>query len=511
MAAAPQLTPRITQLWSGERSSDRDVACRPGAAALGAHLRGASLNVTARTGPRIPLELVGAAMKTTDAFLAALVSMGILHAGGTALFAASLSALTPYASVVFAALLTLSFSGAWRVERRMAKPWACAGVAAGLAGVLIPTSLALFLSGAEGAAWAAGAVLAALALAHALYSIAIQSLAGAGRLSENIVIVGATENARKLITRAQDNQSLNVVGVFDDRHSRTPSEIDGVPVLGSLDDLLDWRHLPEIDRIVVTVTSDAQARVRRLIDRLRVLPQRVVLLLDLAGFDPDTERLEEIAHSPAAYISGAPADLKHALLKRATDVTFALLLMALFAPVFLAIAAAIKLDDGGPVLFRQRRHGFNNQIIRIWKFRSMRPDRISEQRMVAQTFAGDTRITRVGKFIRRTSLDELPQLVNVLLGEMSIVGPRPHALGMTTEQTEVHAIVSDYAHRHRVRPGLTGWAQINGSRGPVHTKSAVRERVRLDLEYVNRASLGFDLYIMLMTAPCLLGDRRNAR
>ncbi|MEO1641808.1 MAG: sugar transferase, partial [Pseudomonadota bacterium] len=133
------------------------------------------------------------------------------------------------------------------------------------------------------------------------------------------------------------------------------------------------------------------------------------------------------------------------------------------------------------------------------------------EKMSQQTLRDDPRVTRVGRIIRKTSIDELPQLLNVLKGEMSIVGPRPHAVGMTTEQTAVQAIVGDYAHRHRVKPGITGWAQINGSRGPVHTKQEVRDRVRLDMEYVNRSSFWFDLYIMVMTAPCLLGDAKRDR
>ncbi|MAF58356.1 MAG: hypothetical protein CMK03_10660 [Ponticaulis sp.] len=149
--------------------------------------------------------------------------------------------------------------------------------------------------------------------------------------------------------------------------------------------------------------------------------------------------------------------------------------------------------------------------MRVWKFRPMRPDRKAEEGIITQVTGDDDRVTRLGRFLRKTSLDELPQLINVLKGEMSLVGPRPHAVGMTTEETEVHHLVGDYAHRHRVKPGLTGWAQINGSRGPVHTAELVRERVRLDMEYVNRSSFWFDLYIMIMTAPCLLGDDTNDR
>ena len=351
----------------------------------------------------------------------------------------------------------------------------------------------------------------ALIILHAHFLALIKTLTRSGRFNENVVIVGATENARRLISRNQETQELNIVGVFDDRFSRTPAALSSVPLLGRLDDLMGWEDLPHIDRIIVTVTSDARERVRGLIDRLRILPQRIVLLLDLDGFDPESQSLAEIARSPAAYVSGAPRDERRAIISRLSDIVFASVLLILFTPIMLLTALAIKLDSPGPVFFRQRRHGFNNHIIRVWKFRSMYDNKAAEERMRNQTFTDDPRVTRIGKFIRKTSIDELPQFFNVLAGDMSIVGPRPHALGMTTEETEVHAIVGDYAHRHRVKPGITGWAQINGSRGPVHTKFEVRERVRFDLEYVNRASIWFDIYIMLMTAPCLLGDTKRER
>ncbi|MEQ9315342.1 MAG: exopolysaccharide biosynthesis polyprenyl glycosylphosphotransferase, partial [Henriciella sp.] len=318
-------------------------------------------------------------------------------------------------------------------------------------------------------------------------------------------------NARRLLERNDQTRELNVVGVFDDRLSRAPEMMGSVPVLGRVEDLMNWDRLPDIDRIIVTVTSDARTRVRGLIDRLRVLPQRVVLLLDLEGFDPESESLAQIANSPAAYVSGSPSDLRRAVVKRVSDVVFASLMLAAFSPLLLITAIAIKLESRGPVFFRQKRHGFNNQIIRVWKFRSMRDDPDAAEKMSSQTVSGDPRVTRVGRIIRATSIDELPQLLNVLSGEMSLVGPRPHAIGMTAEDAEVQSFVSDYAHRHRVKPGVTGWAQINGSRGPVHTGEGVRERIRLDMEYVNRASFWFDLFIMLATAPCLLGDWKKQR
>jgi lipopolysaccharide/colanic/teichoic acid biosynthesis glycosyltransferase len=174
----------------------------------------------------------------------------------------------------------------------------------------------------------------------------------------------------------------------------------------------------------------------------------------------------------------------------------------------LAIAVAVKLDSSGPVLYRQRRHGFNNRVITILKFRTMRHDPGAPLRQVVQD---DPRVTRIGRLLRLTSLDELPQLINVLRGEMSLVGPRPHAVGMKAAERELDDIIAEYAHRHRVKPGITGWAQINGSRGPVDTPAAVRKRVRMDLEYVSRASLWFDLQILARTAPALLGDGKATR
>jgi lipopolysaccharide/colanic/teichoic acid biosynthesis glycosyltransferase len=170
----------------------------------------------------------------------------------------------------------------------------------------------------------------------------------------------------------------------------------------------------------------------------------------------------------------------------------------------------VKLDSPGPIFFRQRRHGFNNEEIVVWKFRSMFDDRRDEGAQ-RQVHYGDERVTRVGRVIRRTSLDELPQLFNVIVGEMSLVGPRPHAIRMKTGAVESHRLVAEYAHRHRIKPGMTGWAAIHGSRGPVDTPQAVQDRVALDIEYIERQSFWLDLYIMALTLPCLLGDGRVAR
>lgn len=453
--------------------------------------------------------------KLIDIAAAAFVTWYCLALGGQTILGATVFQIIPFVLVPIAASWGLRTASAYdfAFNRSALDHMIRAANGAGLPmAVLGVTTYAIYQGyGARYPIFAIlGTWLTIIAL-HAHMLVLIRALTRSGRLSENVVIVGATPNAQRLIERNAETRELNVVGIFDDRLSRAPKSISGAPLLGRLDDLLNWERLPEIDRIVVTITSDARVRVRHLIDRLRILPQRVVLLLDLDGFDPETESLAEIARSPAAYVSGTPRDTRRAMVKRAADIVFSIGMLIAFSPLLLLSALAIKLESPGPVFFRQRRHGFNNQIIRVWKFRSMRDDPVAAEKMSQQTLRDDPRVTKVGRIIRKTSIDELPQLLNVIKGEMSIVGPRPHAVGMTTDQTAVQAIVGDYAHRHRVKPGITGWAQINGSRGPVHTKQEVRDRVRLDMEYVNRSSFWFDLYIMVMTAPCLLGDAKRDR
>jgi Undecaprenyl-phosphate glucose phosphotransferase len=466
---------------------------------------------------RIPIRFSGirAGLRWLDVIVASLVATYFLLHSGAGFLHASMYQFTPFALIPVTLSWSLRTASAYNLEfnRGIVDHILTAANGSGIPlGVLALAIHLIYPS--DIAPFALAAIFTTWLVVNCLHIHALaigRRLARAGWISENVVIVGSTENAQRLIERNAKSRELNIVGIFDDRLARAPSSLAGAPLLGKLDDLFEWDRLPEIDRIVVTVTSDARDRVRAMIDRLRVLPQRVVLLLDLEGFDPETESLAQIAHSPAAYVSGSPKDARRAVSKRVFDLVFTSLMTIAFGPFLILLAVAIKLESKGPVIFRQKRHGFNNQIIRVWKFRTMRDDPEAAERISQQTVADDPRITRIGRIIRQTSLDELPQLWNVLKGEMSIVGPRPHAVGMTSETQSVQNIVADYAHRHRVKPGITGWAQINGSRGPVHTKELVRERVRLDMEYVNRSSLWLDLHIMLLTVPRLLGDAKRIR
>jgi len=358
---------------------------------------------------------------------------------------------------------------------------------------------------ATAAGWGLATTLALLA-AHMGAWLSVRRWRRLGRLTPNIVVVGATDNAARLIESALETREVNVLGIFDDRSDRAPVALRGVPVLGDTTDLLDHKILPYVDRVVITVTSAAQTRVRSLIDRLRILPNAVTLFVDVDGQDTRAATLARLTDAPLAQVSGLREDERRAFWKRVQDLGVGLIALALAAPVMLLIALAIRLEGPGPVLFRQRRHGFNNEAITVLKFRSMRVD-ATDHTARRQVEKDDERVTRVGRFIRRTSLDELPQLLNVLQGEMSLVGPRPHPIGMLTAGEESQRLVAEYAWRHRMKPGITGWAQINGMRGGIRDEGKARRGVQLDLHYIENWSLLLDLRIMVRTVFVGLAGR----
>ena len=350
-----------------------------------------------------------------------------------------------------------------------------------------------------------------LTVLHAIYHHFIKKLHMRGALAPTIVMLGATESARRLIEENAKTKELNILAIFDDRLSRAPMNIHGVPIIGKLDDLMAWDALPYINRIVVTLPTVANERKKDFVNRVRLLPNRIAFVVDeFETLNHVQQRLSEIAEVSMTDITGNPKSGRHTAIKRLTDIVISSVALVLGAPFLAIIALLIRSDSPGPVLFKQPRHGFNNRVFHVYKFRSMRNDQ-ADLKAAQQTLAGDARITKIGRFIRKTSIDELPQLMNVLKGEMSLVGPRPHATGMRTGDTESYKLVEEYAHRHRVKPGMTGWAQINGSRGPLHNAEDVAERVRLDVEYIERSNWLFDLYIMVKTLPVMLGDSENIR
>jgi Undecaprenyl-phosphate glucose phosphotransferase len=245
----------------------------------------------------------------------------------------------------------------------------------------------------------------------------------------------------------------------------------------------------------------ADRRIHQIVSQLRALDVDVSVLGDALGFT--------LPQSPVSYPAGVPAfDLMKrpiagwfSVAKRAMDVVVSLAALAALAPVLAAIAVAIKLDDPGTALFRQKRLGFSGKTFHIYKFRTMRSEATDADAQVLVS-RGDSRVTRVGGFLRRTSLDELPQLWNVLTGDMSLVGPRPHALKAKAADRLYDEVVAEYAVRHRVKPGITGWAQVNGWRGETDTVEKIEKRVEHDLYYIDNWSLAFDLRILAMTTVC---------
>lgn len=352
---------------------------------------------------------------------------------------------------------------------------------------------------------------AVLLILHALYYTQIRRLHARRALAPTIVMLGATESARRIIEENAKTKDLNILAIFDERLARAPHNIHGVPVVGKIKDLLEWDQLPYINQIVVTLPKVAQARKKEFVEQVRLLPNRIAFVVDeFEDLNHVQQRLSQIAEVGMLDVSGRQLSGRHVAVKRLMDIAIASLALVVLSPILLVIGLMIKKGSPGPALFKQPRHGFNNRVFDVYKFRSMRND-AADLQAAQQTVAGDARVTKIGRFIRKTSIDELPQLINVVKGEMSLVGPRPHAVGMRTGETESYKLVEEYAHRHKVKPGMTGWAQINGSRGPLHNAADVERRVTLDMEYIERSGALFDLIIMLKTVPCLLGDSENIR
>ena len=352
---------------------------------------------------------------------------------------------------------------------------------------------------------------ATLFILHILYYMQINRLHARRVLAPTIVMLGATESARRIIEENAKTKDLNILAIFDERLARAPHNIHGVPVVGKIKDLLEWDQLPYINQIVVTLPKIAQARKKEFVEHIRLLPNRIAFVVDeFEDLNHVQQRLSQIAEVGMLDISGKQMSGRHVALKRIMDIGIASIALIALSPILIVIGLMIKKGSPGPALFKQPRHGFNNRIFDVYKFRSMRND-AADLKAAQQTVAGDARVTKIGRFIRKTSIDELPQLINVIKGEMSLVGPRPHAVGMRTGETESYKLVEEYAHRHKMKPGMTGWAQINGSRGPLHNAADVERRVALDMEYIERVSPLFDLIIMLKTLPCLLGDSENIR
>ncbi len=328
-----------------------------------------------------------------------------------------------------------------------------------------------------------------------------------GSLRDVVAIVGAGELADRVVQHFKHLKSsgLQIAGVFDDRLTRHQA-VANRPC-GTVQDLLEVGKVRRIDWILIAIPAAAEQRLGSLAHQLKALATSIAICPQQFALNVPHQGWAYVGDSlPAALLVDRPLRGWDAVVKRIEDIVLASALLLLSLPLFALIALAIWVDSPGPIIFRQRRHGWNNRAFDVLKFRTMRWTPAASLKLV-QTARNDQRISRVGAILRRTSLDELPQLFNVLRGDMSLVGPRPHAIDMRTEDRLGHEIVGEYPHRHRVKPGMTGWAQVNGYRGATQTAEQIRRRVELDLYYADNWSVLLDLKILLKTVGCILGGK----
>jgi len=318
--------------------------------------------------------------------------------------------------------------------------------------------------------------------------------AGFGR---RIVIAGAGVLGREVARRLRESPSagFNVVAFFDDNPTLRSSDIEGIPVQGTVDQIKDIvRSLP-LDQVWIALPLRAEERIKLLLRDLAPMNVEVRFVPDIYGFTLLNHSVKEVSGLPVVNLTESPLTGLKGALKWLEDKVLAILILLVIWPVMLVVALGVKLTSPGPVLFRQRRSGLDNREIVVWKFRTMSVD---QQPMpgLPQARKDDPRVTRFGAFLRRTSLDELPQFINVLLGDMSIVGPRPHAFWLDEFYLDK---IPTYMLRSWIKPGITGWAQVCGWRGETDETWKMEMRVQHDLYYIENWSLGLDIYIILLT------------
>lgn len=355
--------------------------------------------------------------------------------------------------------------------------------------------------------WFAGGGVALIAGRLALRRM-VRGLSVAGCFANRTVIVGAGDQGRRLASYLlhHGDADARVIGFADDRATRVPQQSEGVPLLGTVDDLVDLIRRDQVDQVIVALPWTADRRLREVVAKLEKTPVPIRLAPDLAAFSFPDRRFTTVGRLPMMQLFERPISGWSFIAKSLEDRILAGGLLLLLSPLLLAIAVAVKLDSPGPVLFRQKRYGFNHNLFECWKFRTMH-HHMTDASAEVLTRRGDVRVTRVGRFLRKTSLDELPQLINVLKGDMSLVGPRPHATSAKAAGRLYEEAVDAYAARHRVKPGITGWAQVNGWRGETDTLEKIQRRVEYDLFYIEHWSLLLDLKILLRTALVVVGDR----
>ncbi|AMO78190.1 undecaprenyl-phosphate glucose phosphotransferase [Pseudomonas citronellolis] len=335
------------------------------------------------------------------------------------------------------------------------------------------------------------------------YRILLRNLLNAlrrrGFNTRSVAIAGAGALGQRLAVNIASApwMGLDLLGFFDDKQ-RDPIRLANskirLPISGDLEQLVEQARAGQIDRVYITLPMRSEARIKWLVAQLSDTTVSVYIVPDVFVFELLHSRSQNINGVPTISIFDSPMTGANTIIKRLEDILLSSLILCLIAVPMLAISITVKFSSPGPVFFRQKRYGIDGRPIEVWKFRSMRV--MENGTDVVQATRGDNRITAVGAFLRRTSLDELPQFINVLLGDMSIVGPRPHAVA---HNEQYRGQINSYMLRHKVKPGITGWAQVNGWRGETDTLDKMQKRVEHDLAYIHNWSLWWDLKIVFLT------------
>ncbi len=326
------------------------------------------------------------------------------------------------------------------------------------------------------------------------------------QFNRRALLVGGGKDAEDVIATlvASPDAGVSVVGIFDDRDDeRSPEFAHSVAKLGGIEEIADFVRQAGVDTIIFTLPVTAEERLLQILNKLWVLPVDIRLSAHAQKVRYRPHAYSYIGNLPCLDVYDRPLGEWGWIIKAIEDRVIALIALVLLSPVMLGTAIAVRYSSKGPIIFKQKRYGFNNELIEVYKFRSMYTE-MTDARADKLVTKDDPRVTPVGRFIRKSSLDELPQLFNVLKGDLSLVGPRPHATAAKAAGSLYEQVVEGYFARHKVKPGITGWAQIKGWRGETDTEEKIKRRVEHDLHYIENWSLTLDLYILAITPFALL-------
>jgi putative colanic acid biosynthesis UDP-glucose lipid carrier transferase len=344
-----------------------------------------------------------------------------------------------------------------------------------------------------------------ICIVHYIGRLITRIIRSLGHDVRRVAFIGANEIALKMKNIYRDHpwMGMKTIGIFDDRHGGVDGRVvaEKVELVGNVNDLIALANESEVDIVYVCLPLAAEIRIKYLIDMFSDTTVSIYYCPNFINFDLMHSNWDEVYGQPVISIIESPFVGHHGFLKRAEDLFLVLLFLPALIPLFMFIAVLIKATSKGPVFFKQDRYGQNGRSFKMWKFRTM--DIQSSQAGYSQATRNDPRVTRVGAFLRKTSLDEIPQFINVLFGDMSVVGPRPHP---DIVNEDLRKRIYRYMLRHKIKPGITGLAQVNGFRGETETIDKMKQRIQYDLQYIRHWSIILDLKIILKTILIMKGS-----